>query len=543
MYNNFFSRGRTKNSNLEKSSSFKTHLKPDVFLNHNYFRDVYHSTDLPQNISNREYKIYKSFRDELGRRFLGLKPAGLLMFEKRLKHFFISSKFLESFTNKKSNLNDERINLGSLDFYALSDKRYKNDILNSISREKVLSFSRNFALKPVKDIISQEFFRMKYLKKNAKRIAKILSKNNKNKNDTVEFKNEIDDFLEKDDDLEENEFATLELNKHLFEKRRQSQDLTKIQTEKNKELIFDNTLNINSIRNLIKHNSFTYKNRDALSKLQIFEYSKKDKPKANHNYWLNTSNINSSGNNEISSTLFSNKRKKYILTEHNKTKKKKKFNSRNTDSNFYKNKYTYINSSNENRIEKKSNLFLFDFQKIKKLSKKYKIGINNNINELDDYTKKCGSKLLNLLSRNNINKKIYIIKKEEQTELNELKDLLFNDKITSKKNKSTNNNNQSKDEKLNQKENQKKTESSKTIDFKSDNYFKSTQRKKINKKKINLELKNIIDNCHENQKKRVDINKIKEKCKKNYKLILKIKENIKYKKERLFEEMEKCKTN
>ena len=60
---------------------------------------------------------------------------------------------------------------------------------------------------------------------------------------------------------------------------------------------------------------------------------------------------------------------------------------------------------------------------------------------------------------------------------------------------------------------------------------------------INLELKNIIDNCHENQKKRVDINKIKEKCKKNYKLILKIKENIKYKKERLFEEMEKCKTN
>ena len=53
------------------------------------------------------------------------------------------------------------------------------DILNSIKHEKILSVSRNFSLQQTKDVVSQEFFKMKYLQKNAKRIAKILS-NKKN---------------------------------------------------------------------------------------------------------------------------------------------------------------------------------------------------------------------------------------------------------------------------------------------------------------------------------------------------------------------------
>ena len=82
---------------------------------------------------------------------------------------------------------------------------------------------------------------------------------------------------------------------------------------------------------------------------------------------------------------------------------------------------------------KKKNLFLLNLQEIKKLSKKYKIGINNNVNGLNDYTKICRSKLLRLLNANNVSKKIYIMKKENKAELNELIELLFQDKIPRKK--------------------------------------------------------------------------------------------------------------
>ena len=74
---------------------------------------------------------------------------------------------------------------------------------------------------------------------------------------------------------------------------------------------------------------------------------------------------------------------------------------------YLKDKF-HTNKTEENTTKKKR-LFLLDNDKIKNLSKKYNININQNINILDNYTKGCKSKLLKLLFANNIKNKMYII--------------------------------------------------------------------------------------------------------------------------------------
>ena len=201
---------------------------------------------------------------------------------------------MKGFYGKKTKNLDEKINIGSLDFLVLGDKNNKTDILNSIKHEKILSISRNFSLQQTKDVVSQEFFKMKYLQKNAKRIAKILS-NKKNKNNSKsENKKKID-----------NNNSNMKTPEPFTLKRRESVDAVK--SFSNNYLNID----INSIRKAFKHNSLNYKSKNNLNNLQIFEYTKKDKPKLNKNYWLNTSNISlntkNNKNNEIMSSLITKK--------------------------------------------------------------------------------------------------------------------------------------------------------------------------------------------------------------------------------------------
>ena len=179
--------------------------------------------------------------------------------------------------------------------------------------------------------------------------------------------------------------------------------------------------------------------------------------------------------------------------------------------------------------EKKEKLFLLNLEKIKKLSNKFKLNINNNINGLSDYTKECKSQLLRLLNTNNINKKLYIIKKENKTELNELKDLLFDDMY-----KSNNTNNKKENEENLNKENQENQEkNSKTMEVKSAKQLLDINGGNINKKIINLEIKELIKDSYENKLRKGNIKKVREKCKENYTTIIKLRENIKYKKEKL----------
>ena len=534
MNNKNISRNKLENSNLDNSSSHKSSYPPDVFINPRKFKDTYIYTNLFQDISHKETEIYKSFRKNFGKNFFDMKPTSLLLFEKRLKDYFLATNFLGSFIRKNSINFDEKINMGSLDFYALSDKNYKNDIMTSVNNEKILTMSKNFSLQHSKDVISREVFKMKYQKKNAKRIVKILN-NKKNKNTTLQLKSNINDFNYNDDLTD---IKKLELNKHFLEKRRESENITRNHSGKNNNLNLN--INIDSFRKLNKHNSLDIKSKKSLANLEIFEYTNKKESKTKKNYWLNTSNINSNTNinNKIISTILRKKNSKNNLTEYNKSKKKKIIYSRNVDISFYMNKYkTYSNNNTDRNIGKKNNnLFLLDFGKIKKLSKKFKININNNINGLNDYTKQCKSKLLRLLFTNNIDKKIYLIKKENKAELNELKDLLFN-------NNSDVNNHQKYNE--NTKSNTLKNDKdklSKTTYFKTQNNYFNNKEGKINNRIINLEIQEIIKKANENLRKKINIKKVREKCKENYKTIIKLRENIKYKNDRLNQELKKLKT-
>ena len=58
-----------------------------------------------------------------------------------------------------------------------------------------------------------------------------------------------------------------------------------------------------------------------------------------------------------------------------------------------------MNRTESNTKKKQKNLFFLNVQEIKKLSKKYKIGINNNVNELNDYNEICKSNLLRILNQ------------------------------------------------------------------------------------------------------------------------------------------------
>ena len=536
MINNFISRNQLTTSNNDNSSFYKTQFPPDVFLSHKKFRDAYIEINLPLKIAHKESELYKSFKYSLGKRFLDVKPASLVLFENRLKKYFISTNFLDSFIGKKSINLDEKINMGSLDFYNLSNKQFKSDIMNAASREKILAISKNFSLRAGKDIVGQEFFRMKYQKKNAKRIAKIL--NNKNKNKANELHLDSDDFFENEKDSNENEIKTLQLDKQLFKKRKTSHDITNFHIETNNHLTFDKNLNINNMRKLIKHNSFSNKKKGNLINLQIYEYAAKNKAKNqnNNNYYLNTSNINK--NREIKSKIFTPNKKKINLTEHWKTERKKLFKGRNHDINSLINKYyTNTEDAEEDDQKKEKNLFLLNFNKIKKLSKQYKISINNNVNELDDYTKRTKNKLLKLLYTNNIGKKIYIMKKQDKTELNELKDLLYGYEPKSNKDGKENNKNESEKKNLNQ--NQVQNKLFKTINVANLNKMMNINDGKINKKTINLEIKEIIDNCDENIRKRINIEKIRKNFKQNYKLIIKMRENLKYKRSRIYAKFKK----
>ena len=243
-----------------------------------------------------------------------MKPTSLILFEKRLQQYFQTTNFLNSFTGKKSKNFYDKINIGSLDFLTLSDKNTKSDILNSLNHEKMLAISKNFTLKESKDIINQEFFKVKYIQKNAKRIAKILN-HKKNKNTILELKT----FNNKKNISINNNI--IETPEQFIIKRRESDDA--IRNNSNRYI----NININPITKNHKRNTLDFKSKNNLTNLQIFEYNnKKNELKINNNYWLNTSNFSPNKKNnkdkEIISSLFAKRKKNNNLTDYFKTRKK-----------------------------------------------------------------------------------------------------------------------------------------------------------------------------------------------------------------------------
>ena len=530
MNNNYKSREKIKNSNIDNSYFFKTINAPNIFLNPKKFPQLNIRTNILENISLKESQLYKSFTNNFGKRFIEIKPASLILFENRLREYFISSNFLRSFTRKKSIDLNERINMGSLDYYSLKDKKYKEDVMNSANRGNILSKSRNFELKPSKDLVHQEFFKMKFQQKNAKRIAKILNK--RNKNNLIELKEDLSDlFSNKNNDDSMEEFKKFKLNNYFFRNKKEKLENHLTEGDPLKSL----NINIDNDSKICNSPISNAKSKD-LANFEIYEYTQRNKKKTKTNYWLNSSHSNISLskeniNNKISSSILKAKKHNLNLTEYKKHKKK--ILSRNEDILYLKDKF-HTNKTEENTTKKKR-LFLLDYDKIKNLSKKYNININQNINILDNYTKGCKSKLLKLLFANNIKNKMYIIKKEKETELNELKDLLFGKKANINRN---GNNNKSKDKSINKLKLSKTNNN--TLNPKN---FINPNNIIINKKSINLELKEIIKNVTENsKKKKINFEKIRERFKSNYKTIKKMRANIKYNKKKLYDTFRRYKS-
>ena len=138
-----------------------------------------------------------------------------------------------------------------------------------------------------------------------------------------------------------------------------------------------------------------------------------------------------------------------------------------------------------------------------------------------------------MLYTNNMDKKLYIIKKEFKTELNELKDLLFGDMYNN-----TNNGNEN-EEKINKDNQDNQDKNSKTMEVKSAKKLLDANGGIINKKIITLEIKELIKDSIENKLKKGNIKKVREKCKENFTTILKLRENLKYKREKFNEKFRK----
>ena len=161
---------------------------------------------LSEEISKKKRIINRLFKEKFGKNFIPIKLESLKAFESLVKFFLFNpnSKFLKSFPKLRKHLLKERkinnevlknkIDCGSLVYLSLNDNgsHYDKNI-----NEKYFQISKNLTTSYSKDIISTQFYKEKYLKKNTERIKKILSykelknkniENNKNHNINVNFK-------------------------------------------------------------------------------------------------------------------------------------------------------------------------------------------------------------------------------------------------------------------------------------------------------------------------------------------------------------------
>ena len=159
-----------------------------------------------EEISKKKRIINRLFKDKFGKNFIPIKLESLKSFESLVKFFLFNpnSKFLKSFPKLRKHLLKERkinneilknkIDCGSLVYLSLNENGSHNE--RNIN-EKYFQISKNLTTSFTKDVISTQFYKEKYLKKNTERIKKILSykelknkhiENNKNHNINFNFK-------------------------------------------------------------------------------------------------------------------------------------------------------------------------------------------------------------------------------------------------------------------------------------------------------------------------------------------------------------------
>ena len=515
---------------------------------------------LLKDIDRKEKQIYQLIYKGLGKsKYSTQKPISVIMFENRLKKYLFSSdsKFLKKypslekmFKNKKNkkdkNLN-HKINIGSVTFYSFNDNKNSNEIFIASNKAKYLSTSKNFLSSPTKDEIGFEYFRLKHNKNYNRRLSQkfknifnddasmIKQKIHKNLLNT-NFKDELN--INSLDDKDNNNFSLKQA------------------------MSFDNNKNNNNKYNNSAKNIFN--NINYLTERKIFDYKNKNKflKSQNKKYFsFNNISINSKSLKNILNTPPQSNSSRMNSNSYSMFKKKLNIiniNTKNKGNNIKL--FKYFDQNNKfnmaNTKIKARNLFNTNKYKIKKTSKKFKNNFNNNIQILDKTNKKCNSQLLDLVVNN---KSDFIKNNGRRNNIKnnniELKKILSNEveeNFTSNYTK-----NKIKEEKLSKMkilmndtilENEINRILKKQIDLDYENNYI-----KINKENDNLRIYNMISKAlkfgndknsitkdkniigikgmkefldEEDLKKKLEdrkINKIKERIKKNYHTIMRLK--------------------
>ena len=376
-----------------------------------------------EEISKKKRIINRLFKDKFGKNFIPIKLESLKSFESLVKFFLFNpnSKFLKSFPKLRKHLLKERkinneilknkIDCGSLVYLSLNENgSHKERNIN----EKYFQISKNLTTSFTKDVISTQFYKEKYLKKNTERIKKILSykelknkhiENNKNHNVNFNFKiNE--DYKEKynlNNNISINNFSNKTLDNFY-------------------QQTIDTEVNTNKPYLSSDYNDFsiTYKNTSPLNT-------------------INYMNINT--NNNITKNINHNltTRKKYpinILRKHasrninlNPLKldiKKSNINNNDFSLNIFK------PSSTCSIFKRKKNILLKSKQ-----SKIFTKDFNKYVQSLKSQTSRCNNNLIKLIDENIKPSNVIRVEKVNKEVLN-LKQILMDKNAATKKKKINN---------------------------------------------------------------------------------------------------------
>jgi len=371
---------------------------------------------LSEEISKKKRIINRLFKEKFGKNFIPIKLESLKAFESLVKFFLFNpnSKFLKSFPKLRKHLLKERkinnevlknkIDCGSLVYLSLNDNgsHYDKNI-----NEKYFQISKNLTTSYSKDIISTQFYKEKYLKKNTERIKKILSyKELKNKN----IENKKNHNINVNFNINEEGRNHLNNNFSLYKFSNKTLDDFYKQT-------IDTEINTNK----------QYLSSD------FNDFSNSDKNKSPLNT-INYMNINTNNNMNINTNRNLTTRKKFstnILRKHasrnfNLNSLKLDLKTSNTTNNDFSSNI-FKPSSTCSYFKRKKNILLKSKQ-----SKIFTKDFNKYVQVLKSQTTRCNNNLIKLIDGNIKPSNVIRAEKVNKEVLN-LKQILMDKKDTTKK--------------------------------------------------------------------------------------------------------------
>ena len=373
---------------------------------------------LSREISKKKRIVNRLFKERFDKNFLPIKLESLRAFGTFVKFYLFSpqSKILSKFPKLKKQILKEKdinynslkdkINVGSLLYLNLSGN---GTALNKNINEKFFQISKNLSTSISKDTISNQVYNVKFLKKNAQRINKILS-----------YKGKKIKEIENNKNNDNNNNNTNIIKQKINLKKTKNKTINAKNINKNPHRTYDNFYK-NKILNNNSNNENYYLNTEG-DNFPILNKTKNSNSKKLSN---NNNNIKTINNLKLKNSL-------------------KKYNSRNIKSNLTKldGLTTTLSKCHDNYSTKTfspySTFTHLNNKKynILKQAKNLQNDINKYVENLNNQTDDCNKKLIKLIN-GNIKQKIKTTEEENQEVIN-LKNILIDKKKMKKKKKINN---------------------------------------------------------------------------------------------------------